>query len=99
MEAAVPAAIRNCPDKGYLEIDWNDGRTITYLYEDLRVLCPCAGCRGHAPEQAKIITGKEDVKITHIELAGNYAIRLEFDDGHGTGLYTFTQMYDGEFNR
>jgi len=96
---ATPTAIRNCPDKGYLEIDWNDGRTITYLYEDLRVLCPCADCRDYTSNQASSIMGKENVKITHIEPAGNYAIRLEFDDGHGTGLYTFTQMYDGEFNR
>ncbi len=96
---ATPTAIRNCPDNGYLEIDWNDGRTITYLYEDLRVLCPCADCRAQTADQAKHIIGKENVKITHIEPAGNYAIRLEFDDGHGTGLYTFTQMYDGDFNR
>ena len=96
---ATPAAIRNCPDKGYLEIDWNDGHTITYLYEDLRVLCPCADCCGYESYQAKLITGKENVKITHVELAGNYAVRLEFDDGHATGIYTFTQMYDGEFSR
>jgi len=95
---AIPTAIRNCPDKGYLEIDWNDKRTITYLYTDLRVLCPCASCRGHTPELAKVISGKESVKITHIELTGNYAIRIEFDDGHGTGLYTFSQIYDGEFS-
>ncbi|MDQ6967162.1 MAG: DUF971 domain-containing protein [Mariprofundaceae bacterium] len=95
----MPTAVRNCPNKGYLEIDWSDGHTITYLYKDLRVLCPCAGCRGHAPDQAKVISGKEDVKITHIELVGNYAIRLAFDDGHGTGLYTFKQIYNGEFNR
>ena len=95
---AIPKEIRNCPDKGCLEIDWNDGRTITYLYEDLRVLCPCADCRNQTINQGEMI-GKEDVKITRIEPAGNYAIRIVFDDGHGTGLYTFTQMYDGEFNR
>ena len=95
---AVPVEIRNCPDKGYLEIDWDNGHTITYLYKDLRVLCPCADCRDLTDGQDNLITGKDDVKITHVELAGNYAIRIEFDDGHNTGLYTFSQMYDGQFS-
>jgi len=89
---AMPAAIRNMLKDGRLEIDWDDGHQSIYSHEYLRVECPCAGCRGHTPDQAKTITGKEDVRVTHIEFAGNYAIRIEFDDGHGTGLYAFTKL-------
>ncbi|MDQ6998064.1 MAG: gamma-butyrobetaine hydroxylase-like domain-containing protein [Mariprofundus sp.] len=88
----TPTAIRNFNADARLEIDWDDDSTSCYAHELLRVQCPCADCRGHTPEQAKIITGKKDVRVTHIELVGNYAVRIEFDDGHNTGLYTFTHL-------
>ncbi len=90
----TPTAIRNFNADARLEIDWDDDSSSSYSHEILRVKCPCADCRGHTPEQAKIITGKEDVSVTHLELVGNYALRIEFDDGHNTGLYTFTQLYN-----
>jgi len=88
----IPIAIRNLHADAHLEIDWDDGQTSRYSHEYLRVQCPCAGCRGHTPDQAKVITGKQNVHISNIELVGNYAIRINFDDGHNTGLYTFTQL-------
>lgn len=42
----------------------------------------------------KIISGKEDVKITNIEAVGNYAVRLQFDDGHQTGIYSWVLLHD-----
>jgi DUF971 family protein len=91
---AMPTAIRNISKDTRLEIDWDDGHQSSYSHEVLRVQCPCADCRGHTPDQAKVITGKENVHITNIELAGNYAVRIAFDDGHGTGLYTFELLRD-----
>ncbi len=88
----TPTAIRNFNADACLEIDWDDGHHSRYSHEGLRVQCPCADCRGHTPDQAKVIRGKEHVRVTHIELVGNYAVRIEFDDGHNTGLYTFTQL-------
>jgi len=88
----TPTAIRNFNADARLEIDWDDGSSSCYAHEQLRVQCPCADCRGHTPDQAKIITGKEHVSVTHIELVGHYAVRIEFDDGHNTGLYTFSQL-------
>ncbi len=88
----TPTAIRNFNADARLEIDWDDDSSSSYDHEILRVQCPCADCRGHTPEQAKTITGKEDVRVTHIELVGNYAVRIEFDDGHHTGIYTFSQL-------
>ncbi len=92
MPQTLPVAMRNYAVDGRLEIDWSDGHHSRYSHEWLRVECPCADCRGHTPDQAKIITGKQDVRITSIEPVGNYALRIAFDDGHDTGLYEFSSL-------
>jgi len=92
MPQTPPVAMRNYGKDGFLEIDWSDGHQSRYSHEHLRVECPCADCRGHTPDQAKLITGKQDVRITQIEPVGNYALRIHFDDGHDTGLYEFSTL-------
>jgi len=92
MPQTLPVAMRNYSKDGILEIDWSDGHNSRYSHEWLRVQCPCADCRGHTPEQARVITGKQDVRITGIEPVGNYALRISFDDGHATGLYEFSGL-------
>ncbi|BFM21927.1 DUF971 domain-containing protein [Gilvimarinus japonicus] len=62
--------------------------------EFLRVHSPSAEVKGHGPGQAVLQTGKQDVNIKRIEAVGNYAIKLVFDDGHDTGIYTWAQLYD-----
>lgn len=61
--------------------------------EFLRVYSPSAEVRGHGRGQEVLQTGKEDVAINAIEPIGNYAVRLRFDDGHSTGLYSFSELY------
>jgi len=90
-----PVGIRNTLQAAQLEIDWEDGRKSEFTHEFLRVKCPCADCTGHTPDQAKVIVGKEDVRITQIEQVGNYAVRIVFDDGHGSGIFTFDKLYQG----
>ncbi len=92
MPQTLPTAIRNYQADGYLEINWSDGHRSRYSHEHLRVQCPCADCRGHTPEQAKVICGKENVRISSIDPVGNYALRISFDDGHDTGLYEFSEL-------
>ncbi len=92
MPQTLPVAIRNYSADGTLEIDWSDGHQSRYSHEWLRVQCPCADCRGHTPAQAKVISGKEQVRITGIEPIGNYALRISFDDDHNTGLYEFSGL-------
>jgi len=92
MPQTIPVAMRNYSGDGYLEIDWSDGHGSRYSHEWLRVQCPCADCRGHTPEQAKVIKGKEQVRISDIAPVGNYALRISFDDGHNTGLYEFSGL-------
>ena len=50
--------------------------------------------QGHGPGQEVLQTGKEQVNIAEIEPVGSYAVRLRFDDGHATGLYTWELLYD-----
>lgn len=59
----------------------------------LRTESPSAEVQGHHPSQKITVTGKENVAITRIEPVGNYAVRLIFDDGHQTGLYTWDFLY------
>ncbi len=78
-------------------------RTLTVIFDSgekrilsaelLRVESPSAEVQGHHPSQKVIVTGKENVNITAIHPVGNYAIRLVFDDGHQTGLYTWNYLY------
>lgn len=62
--------------------------------EFLRVHSPSAEVMGHGPNQAVLQFGKKDVCITKIERAGNYAIKLFFDDGHDSGIYTWSYLHE-----
>jgi len=60
--------------------------------EFLRVHSPSAEVRGHGPQEAVLQVEKKDVAITGIEPVGNYALKLIFDDGHDSGLYTWKYL-------
>ena len=77
-----------------LQISFADGKTFQIPCEFLRVYSPSAEVRGHSPGQEVLQTGKKDVNINHIEPVGNYAIQLNFSDGHNTGLYSWDLLYD-----
>lgn len=77
-----------------LQISFADGKTFRISCEFLRVYSPSAEVRGHSPGQEVLQTGKKDVNIDHIEPVGNYAIQLNFSDGHNTGLYSWDLLYD-----
>ncbi len=76
-----------------LDIVFDDGNRYEYPCEYLRVYSPSAEVRGHGPGQEVLQTGKENVNIAGIEPVGNYAIQLEFDDGHNTGIYAWDMLY------
>jgi DUF971 family protein len=62
--------------------------------EFLRVHSPSAEVKGHGPNQAVLQFGKQEVNIIKLERAGNYALKLVFDDGHETGIYTWEYFYE-----
>jgi DUF971 family protein len=82
------------PDKKQLTLRFADGRALALDAEYLRVESPSAEVRGHHPSERKIIGNKRHVSIKAIEPVGHYAIRLVFDDGHNTGLYTWAFLID-----
>lgn len=61
--------------------------------EFLRVLSPSAEVQGHSKEQRVTVGGKRNVKIRELKGVGNYAVRIVFDDGHDTGLYTWSYLH------
>jgi DUF971 family protein len=77
-----------------LEVAFEDDTRFQLPCEYLRVFSPSAEVRGHGPGEGVLVTGKEKVNITAIEPVGNYAVRLVFDDGHATGLYSWNVLHD-----
>ena len=62
--------------------------------EFLRVHSPSAEVRGHGQSTPKLEFGKADIGILNIEPSGHYAIKIHFEDGHDTGLYTWDYLYE-----
>ena len=75
-----------------LELTFEDGATFALPAEYLRVHSPSAEVRGHGPGQEVLQIGKEHVGIAAVEPVGQYAVRIVFDDGHDTGLYTWAYL-------
>jgi DUF971 family protein len=86
----TPVAVRSPYRALTTEIDWADGHKGIYPHEILRGYCPCAGCQGHGAE-IKFLPGG-DLTIKTIEPVGDYALSLEWGDGHNTGIYTFRYL-------
>ena len=82
-----------------LEVGFPDGTHYRLPCELLRVYSPSAEVRGHGAGERKLMTGKKYVNIEQIELVGNYAIRIVFDDGHDTGIYAWEYLRDLGTNR
>ncbi|MDX1251844.1 MAG: DUF971 domain-containing protein [Gammaproteobacteria bacterium] len=89
-----PTDIRLHQKSRMLELFFDDGAHFSLPCEYLRVYSPSAEVRGHGPGQEVLQVGKENVNITAIEPVGNYAVRLVFDDGHNTGLYSWNVLYN-----
>ena len=77
-----------------LEIGYADGTGYRLPCEYLRVYSPSAEVRGHGGGEPMLIGGKREVNIKAIEPVGRYAVRLRFDDGHDTGLYSWDVLHE-----
>src|SRR5690348_11058635 len=90
----TPTEIKLHQASHVLEISFSDGRRFNLPYEFLRVHSPSAEVRGHGPGQEVLQVGKRDVTITSVEPVGHYALRPQFSDGHGSGIYSWEYLYD-----
>ncbi|HUO97968.1 MAG TPA: DUF971 domain-containing protein [Rhizomicrobium sp.] len=88
-----PTELRLNPAKDALTVSFDTGERFVLPAEYLRVESPSAEVQGHSPEQKQVVTGKQHVKITAIDPIGNYAVRITFDDGHDTGLYSWDWLH------
>ena len=88
-----PTAITYHRDSRTLELDYGDA-TAVLSAELLRVYSPSAEVRGHSEAERVLQTGKKQVGIEELEAVGNYAVRIVFDDGHDTGIYSWEYLRD-----
>jgi len=80
-----------------ISIDWTDGHLSIYPFTLLRVACPCAECRGGHENMSIIppdvftatLEDSPTTRMKNIERIGNYAITIEWEDGHHFGIYNW----------
>ncbi|MGC2166199.1 MAG: DUF971 domain-containing protein [Gallionella sp.] len=89
-----PTEITLHQKSGTLEISYEDGARFNLPFEFLRVHSPSAEVRGHGPGEHVLQVGKMNVVLREIEPVGSYALKLAFDDGHDSGLYSWEYLYD-----
>ena len=88
-----PSEIRLNPARDVLTVAFEDGSRFELRAEYLRVESPSAEVRGHGAGPKTIVKGKEEVKISGLEPVGNYAVRIGFDDGHDSGLFSWAYLH------
>jgi DUF971 family protein len=99
---AQPEHIAISKSKG-IQIDWKDGHHSSYKLPYLRDECPCASCtgaHGTEPQRSEYSTPaasafpmfQPTLKMLQVEEVGHYAIRIEWSDGHNTGIYSYDHL-------
>ncbi len=91
-QSAEPPLLQVPPARDLLRVSFEDGRSYELSAEMLRVMSPSAEVQGHSPDQRVTVANKRNVKIRELAGVGNYAVRITFDDGHNTGLYTWAYL-------
>jgi len=94
MSDISPTEIKLHQASRVLEIAYSDGARFRFPFEFLRVHSPSAEVRGHGSGQEVLQTGKREVGIVSLEPIGSYAIQPVFSDGHDTGLYSWSYLYE-----
>jgi DUF971 family protein len=89
----APTELRVSKDRRLLSITFPGHQAFELPAEMLRVLSPSAEVQGHSPEQRVTVPNKRNVAISDIVPTGNYAVRIVFDDGHDTGIFTWDYLH------
>ncbi len=98
MSEIIPTSITAKKKSAVLVIDWNDGESCAYPFDLLRNACPCAQCRGGhenmkpEPDEEVFLIPLMDAKASRmksLEGVGNYALNIEWEDGHKYGIYNW----------
>ncbi|TYL49023.1 gamma-butyrobetaine hydroxylase-like domain-containing protein [Marinomonas sp. IMCC 4694] len=94
MTAPTPTHIHYHKQSRELALTFADGQAFRLSAEYLRIHSPSAEVRGHGRQIPILQYGKKNVAINNVEGAGNYALKISFDDGHDTGLYSWEYLYN-----
>jgi ATP-binding protein involved in chromosome partitioning len=80
--------------RGTITLKWPDGHETRYRARDLRLACRCAGCIEETSGRPLLEPSAipENVRAKGISLLGNYAMSIEWSDGHSTGIYNFRDL-------
>ena len=89
---AWPTELRLRESGRVLVVTFDDGKSFSLSAEYLRVSSPSAEVRGHSEAQRQTVPGKRNVAVRDLVPTGNYAVRIVFDDGHQTGIFTWTYL-------
>ena len=92
MSEPWPDELRLAADGAALNVRFDTGEQVALPAEYLRVESPSAEVKGHGPGQEQLVWGKRNVRISRLEPVGSYAVRIVFDDGHSTGLFTWPYL-------
>jgi DUF971 family protein len=88
----TPTEIRARSNSRLLVVSFADGRSFELPFEYLRTHSPSAEVKGHGPGQETLVLGKQTVGIKAVEQVGQYAVRIVFDDGHDSGLFSWRYL-------
>jgi len=91
--APWPVELRLKKDRRTLVVSFEGGEAFELPAEYLRVMSPSAEVQGHSPAERRTVGGKRNVGILKVTPVGNYAVRLEFDDMHATGIYSWDYLH------
>lgn len=83
-------------EKEYLDITWDETGLKSIKLSNLRSNCPCALCHAEKDEWSASyipLYTKEQLAITKIKIVGTYAVSIEWEDGHNTGIYDYDYLY------
>ena len=96
---SIPKSVKINKTRDAITLEFVDSDAIEISAELLRVMSPSAEVRGHKSNEAKLQKGKRSVVIKGIQKTGNYALRINFDDGHDSGIYSWEYLYDLAVNQ
>ncbi len=93
--AEIPSAVRAHQDEGFLEIRWSEETVRHYPFKFLRGQCPCAECvdENTGIRTLDLESISEQIRPMHLAFSGNYALKIHWNDGHQTGLYTWDHLH------
>ena len=91
---AWPSELRLHKDRKTLTVTFAGAESFDLPAEYLRVKSPSAEVQGHSPDERKTVPGKKNVGIMEVLPVGNYAVRIRFDDGHDTGLFSWDYLHE-----